>query len=46
MPMFPAYWWIRKKLTEGVAIEYELLSLPLYLVGQAQRLMELRLKEL
>jgi predicted AAA+ superfamily ATPase len=36
----------KKKLTDGVAIEYELLSLPLYLVGQAQRLMQLRLREL
>ena len=34
-----------KKLTDGLAIEYELLSLPLYLVGQTQRLMQVCLNK-
>jgi hypothetical protein len=34
----PSMWVDIKKLTDGSAIDYELLSLPLYLVGQAQRL--------
>ena len=34
----PSLWEDSKKLTDGSAIDYELLSLPLYLVSQAQRL--------
>jgi predicted AAA+ superfamily ATPase len=34
-----------KKLTDGLAIEYELLSLPLYMGGQAQRLMQVCLNK-
>ena len=36
----PSLWVDNKKLTDGSAIDYELLSLPMYLVGQAQRLMQ------
>ena len=36
----PSLWVDNKKLTDGSAIDYELLSLPLYLVGQALRLMQ------
>ncbi len=34
----PSVWHDKRKLTNGSPIDYELLSLPLYLVGQAQRL--------
>lgn len=40
----PSLWVDSKKLTDGSAIDYELLSLPLYLVGQARRLMQFCLK--
>lgn len=36
----PSVWRDTKKLTDGSSIDYELLSLPLYLVGEAQRLMK------
>ncbi len=35
----PSLWHDQRKLTDGSSIDYELLSLPLYLAGQAQRLM-------
>ncbi len=35
----PSLWHDKRKLTDGSAIDYDLLSLPLYLVGQTQRLM-------
>ncbi len=41
----PSLWSDNKKLTDGSSISYELLSLPLYLVGQAQRLMQACLNE-
>ncbi|XOV84729.1 MAG: ATP-binding protein [bacterium] len=36
----PSLWIDNKKLTDGTALEYELLSLPLYLVGQAPRFIQ------
>ena len=41
----PSLWNDNKKLTDGSLIDYELLSLPLYMVGQTQRLMRTCLKE-
>lgn len=41
----PSVWSDTKKTTEGVSINYELLSLPLYLVGQTQRLLRACLNE-
>lgn len=36
----PGLWKDHRKLTDGSVVDYELLSLPLYLVGQTQRLMQ------
>jgi len=36
----PGLWRDNKKLTDGSLIDYELLSLPLYMVGQVQRLIQ------
>lgn len=36
----PGLWEDQRKLTDGSSIDYELLSLPLYLVGQTQRLLQ------
>jgi hypothetical protein len=41
----PSLWSDTKKLTDGASVDYELLSLPLYLVGQTQRLMRTHLNE-
>lgn len=41
----PSVWSDTRKTTQGVLINYELLSLPLYLVGQTQRLMRACLNE-
>jgi hypothetical protein len=41
----PSLWHDKRKLTDGSLIDYELLSLPLYLSGQAQRLMRSCLNE-
>lgn len=41
----PSLWHDNRKLTDGSSVDYELLSLPLYLVDQAQRLMRSCLNE-
>ncbi len=40
----PNLWRDNRKLTDGSSIDYELLSLPMYLVGQTQRLIRSHLK--
>ena len=41
----PGLWRDEKRLTDGSSIEYQLLSLPHYLVGQTRRLLNACLRE-